>query len=247
MIGISPLSAFGARNLQSLQPLGPVRAVKPVVRESGGKPSAANTVDNADKVTLRGNSPRASEGLYARQGTLITSTERQQSFDLTVKTAEGDIATLRFSQASGSSSAVRAQSSEQGSSVETLQESYGTLDLQIQLQGSFNAEETQAMDQLMQQANRVADEFFAGDMETATAQAGAMGLSGTSLQSFSMDLHSQEMRRVSATYEEVARYTAPASVAQAPAPSADSRGTDLLQSLKQLLAQLVNDVQNTKP
>lgn len=242
MIGISPLAALGTHNVHTKRPLSPVA---PVVRSSGRTAAVADIADTKDKVTLRGSSPGAGDGLYTRKGTLVSNVERQQSFDLTIQTAEGDTATLHFSQSTGSSSAIFAQSSQRGSRVETLQESHGARDLQVTMQGAFNDEETQAMDQLVQQANRVADSFFAGDTHIASLQAYAMAMRGDSLQSFSLDLHHQEMRRVSATYEEVARYTAPPTPSAAE-PSAAMPGTDLLQGLKQLLAQLVNSAQDTR-
>lgn len=245
MIGLSPLAALGTHHVHSQRPLSPVA---PVVRSGGRTAAVADIAGTQDKVTLRGNSPGAADGLYTRKGTLVASVERQQSFDLTIQTAEGDTATLHFSQSTGSSSALRAQSSGRGSRVETLQESYGALELQVTLQGAFNDEETRAMDQLMQQANRVADSFFAGDTHIASLQAYAMAMRGDSLQSFSLDLHHQEMRRFSATYAEVAQYTAPPTPSAPPAAelSAAMPGTDLLQGLKQLLAQLVNSARDTQ-
>lgn len=245
MIGISPLAALGTRNVHTPRPLSPVA---PVVRSSGRAAAVADIADIQDKVTLRGSSPGAGDGLYTRKGTLVASVERQQTFDLTLQTAEGDTATLHFSLSAGSSSALSAQSSGRGSRVETLQESHGALELQVTVQGMFSDEETRAMDQLVQQANRVADSFFAGDTDTASLQADAMVMQGDALQSFSLDLHRQEMRRVSATYAEVAQYTAPPTHSAPPAatPSAAMPGTDLLQGLKQLLAQLVNSAQDTR-
>ena len=60
-----------------------------------------------------------------------------------------------------------------------------------------------------------------------------MAMRGDSLQSFSLDLHHQEMRRFSATYAEVAQYTAPPTPSAPPAAelSAAMPGTDLLPDL----------------
>lgn len=248
MIGMYPLAALGPRNLQALSL---VRPVAPVVRGSGNASAPASAPDNKDRVTLRGDSVRASDGLYTRKGTLSSSVESKQSFDMAIKTTEGDIAILHFSQSAGTSTTINAESSRRGGSVETLQESHGALDLQVITKGTFSDEENQAIDQLMQQASQVADQFFAGDLEAANTQAGKLQLAGDALQSFSMNLRSQEMRHVSATYEEVARFTAPAKQPMAPAPptppSSDRMpGTDLLQGLKQLLAQLVADVKDPK-
>ena len=247
MIGTFPLASFGTRNLQALSP---VRPVTPVVRGSSNA-APEKATDNKDKVTLSGDRARAGDSLYTRKGTLSSSLERQQSFDMAIKTTEGDIAILHFSQSMGTSSTISAQALRDGGSVETLQERHGALDLQIATKGTFSDAETQAMDQLVQKASQVADQFFAGDFAAANAQADKLQLSGDALQSFSMDLHSQEMRRASASYEEVARFSAPTSqplAAAPPTPPSSDRmpGTDLLQGLKQLLAQLVGDTRDPR-
>lgn len=230
MIAINPLVSMGTRSFQ------PISAVTPVVRGYGNAAPTAKEAappNNADRVTLSGNGPRAGDGLYTRKGTLVSSSERQESFELTIQTAEGDTATLRLSQSSGSSSTVSAQSSARGSSVEWMQEQYGALDAEVSVQGSLNAEEQQAIDRLLQDINKVADRFFAGNSQAANAQADTLKVQDAALSGFSLNLRSQEMRRVSAIYEDVARYTAPPPSAST--PTAQQNNADLLKGLKQML------------
>jgi hypothetical protein len=252
MIAINPLASFGARNMQ------PVRPVTPVVRGFGNaaEPSKkATSPSNNDKVTLSGSSPRAGDGLYTRKGTLVSSTQRQESFDLTIQTAEGDTATLHLSQSQGNTSTVKAQSSAKGSFVESLQEQYGALDVQISVKGSLNANEQKAIDSLIQDVNGVANTFFSGDLQAANTQADALNIQDPALSGFSLNLRSQEMSRVSAVYEDVAQFTAAPSSASAststPAPMPSPKATssqltnaNLLNSLKQLFADLVAPLQN---
>lgn len=245
MIAINPIASFGARNLQ------PVRPVTPVVRGYGNatEPSGANAPapqSNADKVTLNGNGPRAGDGLYTRQGRMVSQTERQESFDLTIQTAEGDTATLHVSKSLGSSSTVQAKSSARGSTVESMLEQYGSLDVQISVKGTLNADEQQAIDRLMQDVNGVANTFFAGDTEAANTQADTLNIQDPALAGFDMRLRSHEMSRVSAVYEDVAQFTAPAASATPSSQAAASPliQSDLLNGLKQLFAKLVAPSQN---
>lgn len=241
MIAINPLAAFGTRNLQ------PVRPVSPVVRGSSNTTAAPNAppLSNTDKVTIGGPSRMAGEGLYTRKGTLISSTARQEEFDLTIQTAEGDTATLHLSQSAGSKNTVKARESARGSSVESLQENFGALDVQISVKGALNAEEKQAIDKLMQEVSGVADTFFAGDTNAANTQADALKLQDGVLSGFSMNLRTSEMSRVSAVYEDVAQFTAPppprtpiATPQQGPTSTALTNA-DLLKGLRQLFADLV--------
>jgi hypothetical protein len=231
MIAINPIASMGARSFQ------PIQAVTPVVRGFGNaatNPRGQALQSSADRVTLNGNAPRAGDDLYTRKGTLVSSTERQESFELTIQTAEGDTATLRLSQSTGSSSTVSAQSSARGSTVEWAQEQYGTLDAQVSVQGSLNAQEQQAIDRLVQDINKVADRFFAGNTQAANAQADTLKMQDAALSGFSLNLRRQEMSRVSAVYEDVARFTAPPPPASPP-PTAQQNNADLLKGLKQLL------------
>lgn len=203
MIGTNPFSAqsiFGPRNFQ------PIRPVTPVVRSVGeaSTPAKETPRSNADTYTPGANKPRAEAQVYSRRGILETQVARQNTYDLTIQTAEGDTATLHLSQSDGFMSTTAAAVSGSSATEVRSKSGYRNLDVQLSVQGNLNTEEQKAIDALVEKVNGVAEKFFAGEMQAASRLADGVNLQGDALTAFAMDLHSQEMRRVSAIYEQVA-------------------------------------------
>ena len=187
---------------------------------------------------LRSASPVAYGGSVS--AVRAVSVERDRSFDLAIKTAEGDIATIRIGQQESASASTQVNISERGRALfmRASAEYSSVLDASVSVQGSLNAEETASINALVEQVNGVAEDFFAGDMKQAIRGAAGISFADDSLSAFAFDLQSQEVRRAVAVYENVAATTAPAGAA-APAsavptvPAARER-SGWLQSLRAL-------------
>lgn len=188
---------------------------------------------------LRSASPVAYGGSVS--AVRAVSVERNRSFDLAIKTAEGDIATIRIGQQESASASTQVNISERGRALfmRANAEYSSVLDASVSVQGSLNAEETASINALVEQVNGVAEDFFAGDMKQAIRGAAGISFADDSLSAFAFDLQSQEVRRAVAVYENVAATTAPAGGAAAPAsavptvPAARER-SGWLQSLRAL-------------
>lgn len=219
--GLGPVVFQGIRSYRPVQPV--VAAIAPA-RDA---PSS--------QVSIGERTARPGDGLYNRAGTVASSVQRRETFDLTIQTAEGDTATLRLSQ----SMELRSDAG---------QSSYRSLDMQMQVEGDLNTQEAQAINTLMQQVSQVAEQFFGGDIANATRGAGALTLQGDALNAFSMNLHYQETRRATAAYQSVAQLSgpdvaAPPSLAK-PLESPALTTADLLTQMKNLFADLARSAKD---
>ena len=221
-----------------------VQAVPPVEARESPPPSspqtpAARRQDNASTYTPSTKSAPG-DAVYTRKGTLF-SVERQDSFDLKIKTAEGDIATLSLSQHQSYSASGTSVTSQQGT-TETLDVSASTaLDVHISVKGELNAQETASINALVKQVSAVAGDFFAGDTQQAAKEAQRIDIrtQADTLSAFSFDLQSHEVQKAVAVYEGVANASMPLKPPVSPQkPAAQdtpapNTGNDFL---KQLLA-----------
>ena len=177
------------------------------------------------------------------------SVERKRSFDLAIKTAEGDIATIRIQQQESGSESSQLSISERGRalSVSASAAYSSALDASVSVQGTLNAQETASINALVQQVNGVADDFFAGDMDQAIRGAASLSISDESLSAFAFDLQSQEVRRAAAIYENIAATTSPAAATPpaSAAPLAPQR-SGWLQSLRALFDAITQPASNPR-
>lgn len=124
------------------------------------------------------------------------SVERDASFDLSIETADGDIATISFTQSQSFSAAGSTQRTGGGLALALQSSRSDNTDMQIAVTGELDAQELASISDLMKQVGGVAEDFFAGDMKQAIKAAAAIGIGGQSdtLSAFSFDLQRQEVR-----------------------------------------------------
>ncbi|MCF8209625.1 MAG: hypothetical protein K9K38_09515 [Rhodoferax sp.] len=204
--------AFTPFASQSVHRFRPVQPVVAVAKAESAMPNVASTDDNTgNRVSIGNRANPAGEGLYNQRGTVVTRQQREESFDLTIQTAQGDTATISLTQSAVSSTSVRTMGSARQSRAEFSTSSTNLLDAKLRVQGELNAEETQAIEDLLLQVNGVAEDFFAGDMESANTASAALSFQGNTLSAFTLDLQSREMLRASAVYESVSKLSPEAS------------------------------------
>lgn len=196
--------------------LGAVRAIQPLVE---------NALRPHDDDTRYSPGPTQSQigSVYSSKGSLggaaavyqSVSVERDASFDLSIETADGDIATISFTQSQSFSAAGSAQRTGSGLALQSSRSD--KTDMQIAVTGELDAQELASINDLMKQVGGVAEDFFAGDLKQAIKAAAAIGIGGQSdtLSAFSFDLQRQEVRRAVTVYESVATATATATASQA--------------------------------
>ncbi len=209
----SPYAAAAAR----VQPIRPV-----VVREPSNEsfsPPARQAASAQGTSYTPGAKGSAGDGLYLRNGKLphasnahssyqaAFSVDRQDSLELQIKTADGDIATISLAQSQSASATVQASASKKGATLAMNTKDSSSLDVQMAVQGELDADETKSIDALLQQINSVAQDFFAGDMQQAMDAAARIDLADQSfgeLSAFAVDLRSTEVRKAVTTYQDVA-------------------------------------------
>lgn len=106
-----------------------------------------------------------------------------QSVDLTIRTADGD--TVRLSLGAGRSPA-----------ADGSLKSVGGVTMSVE--GNLDADETKALNDLVERVGKLADTFFGGDMDAALQQADALQLGSSELDSMALTL-----RRSVTTYQDV--------------------------------------------
>lgn len=147
------------------------------------------------------------------------SYQRNDSFQLSVRTAEGDTATISLARGHSESASVAASrytsAGAQGQSLALSSSRADSLDLQISVAGDLNDQETASINALLKKVQGVADDFFAGNQAQAASSASGLGgadgggSDDNSLSAFSFQLQTRESLRAVSTYESVALSTAP--------------------------------------
>lgn len=255
----SPYAAAAAR----VQPIRPV-VVREPSNESFALPARQAAPAQGTSYTP-GTKGTAGDGLYLRNGKLphasnthsawqaAFSVDRQDSLELQIKTADGDIATISLAQSQSSSATVQASASNKGATLTLDTKDSSSLDVQMAVQGELDADETKSINALVQQINSVAHDFFAGDMQQAMDAAARIDLAEQSfgeLSAFAVDLRSTEVRKAVTTYQDVADAwmppsrgstpppppPAPENVVQSP-PTAASVGDTFMQRMQALIDQ----------
>lgn len=224
----SPYAAAAAR----VQPIRPV-VVREPSNESFALPGRAAAHAQGTSYTP-GTKGSAGDGMYLRNGKLphasnahsayqaAFSVDRQDSLELQIKTADGDIATISLAQSQSSSATVQASASRKGAMLTLDTKDSSSLDVQMAVRGELDAEETQSINALVQQISSVAQDFFAGDMQQAMDAATHIDIgqqSSGELSAFSVDLRSTEVRRAVTAYQSVADVWTPPPKDSAPAPA----------------------------
>ncbi|MBK7001392.1 MAG: hypothetical protein IPH35_15880 [Rhodoferax sp.] len=226
----SPYAAAAAR----VQPIRPVVAREPsnesfaprerqAARAQGTSYTPGAKGSTGDGLYLRnGKLPHASNSNGANAYQAAFSVDRQDSLELQIKTADGDIATISLAQSQSSSATVQATSSKKGATLTLDTKDSSSLNVQMAVRGELDAEETQSINALVQQISSVAQDFFAGDMQQAMDAATHIDIgqqSSGELSAFSVDLRSTEVRRAVTAYQGVADVWTPPPKDSTPAPT----------------------------
>lgn len=198
--------------------LGVVRPVQPVVgrgRDDGNAVPANATLGSSTNYSpqppangltplySRTGKPSSSSGVFA------VAIDHKDTFDLQVRTAEGDVATLRYERSDSAtvSAATSASGAQSGFALEGKISQQ--VDLHIDVQGKLSDAERAAISALAQQVGSVASDFFAGNVDLAVKDAGQIDISKQAqiLAAYDLKLESRDMQAAAAIYEDVANTT----------------------------------------
>ena len=138
---------------------------------------------------------------------------------LEIHTQEGDTVTLSFA----SKSEVSVQNLQAGNGTSQFSSSdiqaFSKSRVSMSVQGDLNADELQAVQDLLGQVNQLADGFFSGDMNAVLSQAGGLKLDSSQLTDYSLHLALKQ------TFEAYGlNLSLPSAVAAAPDSTSASNG-----------------------
>lgn len=124
-----------------------------------------------------------------------------RSLSLEIKTREGDTVTIHFDQDTSGATAALAVNNETGSGSAGQASLERSAQLNFSIEGDLSKKEHKAIEHLMKRLDKVAEKFFAGDMEGVMKRLGKLGFNEQQLAGFSFDLnHQQSVQAVSAYY-----------------------------------------------
>ncbi|PIE41630.1 MAG: hypothetical protein CSA49_02470 [Gammaproteobacteria bacterium] len=160
---------------------------------------AAREVSPASKTTV------ASNELYYNQ---------QRSFDMQVKTRDGDVVTIKVNAEESLSSSSFSGENDQVVVTE-FENSYASSSrFSFSVEGELDEGELAALNDLFAQVNDIADDFYAGDVEMAFNQAMEVGYDVNELAAFAVNMRRSEVVAVRQAYTEIAQYAEPVGAEQ---------------------------------
>lgn len=127
---------------------------------------------------------------------------RANSFSFTLKTADGDTVTIDAKAAQSlslSEAYTSGEGEEQSYSLSASYASSNAFDLSIE--GELDEGELKAINELLGQVNNLADDFFAGDLDSAFDAALELGYNSEEITSYSLNLTQVEVQRVATAYQ----------------------------------------------
>ncbi len=130
-------------------------------------------------------------------------TKRAETFEMEIKTREGDIVKLSYS-ANQSAGFITSRITDD-SGVEQVISAYASKseNLSFSVQGNLNDDEKKAIANLMNNVDKLANDFYGGDMQGAMQHAMALDMNKEQLASLSLDLSYTESRSAISAYQQV--------------------------------------------
>ncbi|MBK1647557.1 hypothetical protein CKO36_02835 [Rhabdochromatium marinum] len=132
------------------------------------------------------------------------------SFELQLRTQDGDEVTVRFGQSSEFATSSSAYVDSDGNAAasysmsRTEQSGYS-----FSIEGDLSKEETTAIRDLVRDVSQLANDFFDGDVQKALDQAGDMSFDGSQLASFELNMSQSQQYTAAQAYKETQQIEAP--------------------------------------
>lgn len=183
---------------------------------------------------------------------LASQTSESSSFSLSLVTQDGDQVTIDISRASQSSFSAAFDRNGNSSSLNVNQQSASSSSFQLNVTGELDEDELTAINQLLQDVDAIATDFFDGRFDEAFALALELDIDREELSSLNLQLQKTTTRRALASYQSTAQNDVP-SVGDTPSTSPFEELNQLLDSLENILQearkfssplQLVDDLTN---
>jgi hypothetical protein len=129
--------------------------------------------------------------------------QASKSFDLSIKTQEGDTVNLSIEKFYNKQVSKEATFNQDGFTVNIDRQVQRGKEISYQVNGDINEQEQAAIDKLIKNVDRLADKFFDGNYAGAFQKATSIGIDAGQLANFSLNLQSSKTVEVTKTYREV--------------------------------------------
>lgn len=141
-----------------------------------------------------------------------------RSFELEIKTREGDTVKIKVDAEHLQSLLAKKQSDANGSSTTAEYAEKNSLKFSYSVDGNLNDDELKALDRFFSDANKLADSFYSGNVENAFKQASKLSFNSDEIASFSINMSQNEAYSKTEAYQQVQDQPSDASTpAQKPA------------------------------
>ena len=160
----------------------------------------AQSVQGDDKYVQISPEARAN---YSNLQVQDLSTSVHQSFDIQIKTQEGDTVTIRFDGMNATHQSAFEANNKDGSVSGYQSESVSSSDFQMTIDGNLNEDEQKSLQDLMKQIKNVGQDFFKGDVKSAFKQAANIGFSTDQIAGFSLNMNMEKTVRAVSAYQSV--------------------------------------------
>ncbi len=178
---------------------------------------ASTVSDSSDSEIVSDNTTGVSEPQLPNSPTQLQqvefsktkSVQRSSSFDLSIKTQEGDTVTLSIEKFYNKQLSKQAVINEDGFTVNVDRQVERGKEISYQVSGDINEQEQAAIDSLIKKIDRLADKFYSGNIAGAFQKATRIGIDSEQLANFSVNLQSSKIVEVTKTYREVQGVQAP--------------------------------------
>lgn len=171
-------------------------------------PEIQDIIDTTFDLTfeaLAGLAPNSSETAPSRQVSLTAAERfsRSESFSLDVTTQDGDTVSIRFQNQQSETASLGAFSDGENSAVAFSLERNASSNFSFSIEGDLDDEEIEALQNLIQDVNLIAEDFFNGDVQEAFQQAAEFELDRTELANLNLTLSQSSSVSAVTAYEEV--------------------------------------------
>lgn len=134
--------------------------------------------------------------------------ERADSFELNVTTKEGDQVRIRFDRSDSLQVGASVAADGQGNSAMVFDMSRTqSSGFSFSVEGNLNADEIDAIQNLIRDVSQLSDEFFNGDIQRAFEQASQLSLDSSQLSAFDLSLSRTEVRSMASQYQQTQQLT----------------------------------------
>jgi len=134
--------------------------------------------------------------------------ERADSFELNVTTKEGDQVRIRFDRSESFQAGMSVAADGKGNSAMVFDMSRTqSSGFSFSVEGNLNADEIDAIQNLIRDVSQLSDEFFNGNVQRAFEQAGQLSLDSSQLSAFDLSLTRTEVRSMASQYQQTEKLT----------------------------------------